>query len=116
MGHWHPSLCAACLLGSRFHCLAFVLFLQVGIVGRTGSGKTTLLMALFRMINLAGGRIIMDGQDIGALPLREVCGRTVPGNIFERLAQLLSEKRCRNLAAAALSESVPACLPITWHV
>lgn len=45
---------------------------QVGIVGRTGSGKTTLLMALFRMINLAGGRIIMDGQDISALPLREV--------------------------------------------
>lgn len=53
-----PCLCAA---------------LQIGIVGRTGSGKTTLLMALFRMINLAAGRIIMDGQDIGALPLREVC-------------------------------------------
>lgn len=46
--------------------------LQIGIVGRTGSGKTTLLMALFRMINLAGGRIIMDGQDISALPLGEV--------------------------------------------
>lgn len=46
--------------------------LQIGIVGRTGSGKTTLLMALFRMINLAGGRIVIDGQDIGALPLREV--------------------------------------------
>lgn len=41
-------------------------------MGRTGSGKTTLLMALFRMIGLAGGCIIMDGQDIGALPLREV--------------------------------------------
>jgi ABC-type multidrug transport system fused ATPase/permease subunit len=46
--------------------------LQIGIVGRTGSGKTTLLMALFRMIGLAGGRIVMDGVDIGSLPLREV--------------------------------------------
>lgn len=46
---------------------------QIGIVGRTGSGKTTLLMALFRMIGLAGGRIIVDGQDVAALPLKEVC-------------------------------------------
>jgi ABC-type oligopeptide transport system ATPase subunit len=46
--------------------------LQVGIVGRTGSGKTTLLMALFRMIGLAGGRIVVDGVDIGNMPLREV--------------------------------------------
>jgi ABC-type multidrug transport system fused ATPase/permease subunit len=53
-------------------CLTALTWCQVGIVGRTGSGKTTLLMALFRMINLAGGRIIMDGQDISALPLREV--------------------------------------------
>ncbi|KAF8071336.1 abcC3 [Scenedesmus sp. PABB004] len=45
---------------------------KVGIVGRTGSGKTTLLMALFRMMDLAGGRILVDGLDIAALPLREV--------------------------------------------
>lgn len=45
---------------------------QVGIVGRTGSGKTTMLMALFRMINLASGRIIIDGLDLAKLPLREV--------------------------------------------
>jgi ABC-type proline/glycine betaine transport system ATPase subunit len=52
------------------NCLCFCL--QVGIVGRTGSGKTTLLMALFRMIGLAGGRIVVDGVDIGNMPLREV--------------------------------------------
>jgi ABC-type histidine transport system ATPase subunit len=45
--------------------------MQIGIVGRTGSGKTTLLMALFRMIELAGGRILVDGLDIARLPLRE---------------------------------------------
>lgn len=45
---------------------------KVGIVGRTGSGKTTLLMALFRMIGLAGGRILVDNVDIANMPLREV--------------------------------------------
>lgn len=62
----------ACLTSCVPACLPSCAWRQVGIVGRTGSGKTTLLMALFRMINLAGGRIIMDGQDISALPLREV--------------------------------------------
>jgi ABC-type multidrug transport system fused ATPase/permease subunit len=45
---------------------------KVGIVGRTGSGKTTLLVALFRMIPLAGGRMLVDGQDLCALPLKQV--------------------------------------------
>jgi len=40
-------------------------------VGRTGSGKTTLLMALFRMFDLAGGRILLDGIDVARVPLRE---------------------------------------------
>lgn len=45
---------------------------QIGVVGRTGSGKTTLLMALFRLLDLAGGRVLVDGADIAALPLKEV--------------------------------------------
>jgi hypothetical protein len=45
---------------------------QIGVVGRTGSGKTTLLMGLFRLLELAGGRIVVDGHDIATLPLREV--------------------------------------------
>jgi ABC-type multidrug transport system fused ATPase/permease subunit len=46
--------------------------LKVGVVGRTGSGKTTLLMALFRMFDLAGGRILLDGVDLASQPLQEV--------------------------------------------
>jgi len=45
---------------------------KIGVVGRTGSGKTTLLMALFRMFDLAGGRILLDGVDVARVPLRDV--------------------------------------------
>jgi ABC-type phosphate transport system ATPase subunit len=62
-----PDFCQHILMRSCCCC-----YCQVGIVGRTGSGKTTLLMALFRMISLAGGRILVDGVDIGNMPLREV--------------------------------------------
>jgi ABC-type Na+ transport system ATPase subunit NatA len=54
------------------HCNVCIFYFQIGVVGRTGSGKTTLLMALFRMMELAGGRICVDGVDIAALPLRQV--------------------------------------------
>lgn len=48
---------------------------KIGVVGRTGSGKTTLLMALFRMFELAYGRILIDNVNIAALPLAEVRSR-----------------------------------------
>ncbi len=47
---------------------------KIGVVGRTGSGKTTLLMALFRMFELAYGRIIIDGVNIASIKLQQVRG------------------------------------------
>jgi ABC-type multidrug transport system fused ATPase/permease subunit len=45
---------------------------KIGVVGRTGSGKTTLLMALFRMFELAYGKIVVDGQNLASINLRDV--------------------------------------------
>ena len=43
--------------------------LQVGIVGRTGAGKSSLTLSLFRLIEAAGGSIVIDGQNIADIGL-----------------------------------------------
>uniref|UniRef100_A0A8D0KTB9 ABC transporter domain-containing protein n=1 Tax=Strix occidentalis caurina TaxID=311401 RepID=A0A8D0KTB9_STROC len=48
---------------------------KVGIVGRTGSGKSTLFLALFRMLELKSGRILLDGVDSQMVGLEELRSR-----------------------------------------
>ena len=50
---------------------------KVGLVGRTGSGKSSLVMTIFRMLELSGGSIIIDGLDIATLPREEIRSRLI---------------------------------------
>ncbi|TFY77333.1 hypothetical protein EWM64_g6678 [Hericium alpestre] len=45
---------------------------KIGIVGRTGAGKSSIMTALFRIVDLMSGSIIIDGVDISKLGLEDV--------------------------------------------
>ncbi|XP_048800530.1 ATP-binding cassette sub-family C member 2 [Lagopus muta] len=45
---------------------------KVGVVGRTGAGKSSLTNCLFRILEAAGGKIIIDGLDIATIGLHDL--------------------------------------------
>ncbi|XP_065882181.1 ABC transporter C family member 12-like isoform X1 [Euphorbia lathyris] len=45
---------------------------KLGIVGRTGAGKSSMLNALFRIVELERGKIIIDGCDVSKFGLRDL--------------------------------------------
>lgn len=51
------------------------LYSQIGVVGRTGAGKSSLTNCLFRILESAGGQVIIDGVDIASIGLHDLRGK-----------------------------------------
>lgn len=48
---------------------------RIGVVGRTGAGKSTIMSTLFRLVELSGGSITIDGVDISQIGLLDLRSR-----------------------------------------
>lgn len=48
---------------------------RLGVVGRTGAGKSSIMQALFRLVELSGGSVTIDGINISTIGLHDLRSR-----------------------------------------
>jgi len=90
----------------------------VGLVGESGSGKSMTALALMRLVpppgRIAGGRVLLDGEDVLALPekaLRRVRGGRI-GFVFQEPASALDPVYTIGFQIA---ETIRAHREVSWR-